>query len=182
MSATSLIHIPTRNSEGLWNVVVETPRGVRHKFKYDPKLHVFSLHHTLPEGMAFPYDFGFLPGTAGEDGDPLDVLLLLRDATFCGCVVPAHLVGVIEAKQREKDGEKERNDRLVAIPDSLRDRDQTRSAKELNPTILKEVEAFFKNYNALDGKQFEVLAVRGPKAAETLVREGMRKFRRRSGK
>src|SRR5205814_1526472 len=97
MNTTSLIHISPRNEEELWNVVVETHRGVRHKFKYDSKLHVFCLHHTLPEGMAFPYDFGFLPGTSGEDGDPLDVLLLLRDPTFCGCVVPAHLIGVIEA-------------------------------------------------------------------------------------
>lgn len=176
------MHIPPRDSEGLWNAVVETPRGVRHKFKYDPKLHIFSLHRTLPEGMAFPYDFGFLPGTRGEDGDPLDVLLLLRDPTFCGCVVPAHLIGVIEAEQREQDGEKERNDRLVAIPDSLRKRDKTRSAKDLNSAVLKEVEAFFRNYNALDGKRFEVLAVRGPDSAEKLAKEGMRAFKKHSRK
>ena len=182
MSIASLIHIPIRDSEGLWNAVVETPRGVRHKFKYDPKLHIFSLHRTLPEGMAFPYDFGFLPRTSGEDGDPLDVLLLLHDATFCGCVVPAHLIGVIEAEQREKNGEKERNDRLVAIPDSVRERNNTRSAKDLNPTVLKEVEAFFRNYNALDGKRFEVLAVHGPGAAERLAKQGMQRFKKHSRK
>ena len=99
-----------------WLVVIETPKLSHNKYKFDEDRAVFILNDVLPEGMSFPYDFGFLPSTLGDDGDPLDILLLTEQPTFCGCVVPSRLVGVIEAEQTETDGESERNDRLVAIP------------------------------------------------------------------
>src|SRR4051812_43955202 len=91
-------------------VVIETPKGCRNKFKYDPKKRCYRLGSVLPAGASFPYDFGFLPGTLGEDGDPLDVLVLMDESAFPGCVVEARFIGVLEVEQ-VKDGERYRNDR-----------------------------------------------------------------------
>src|SRR5438046_2328840 len=98
-----------------WHAIVETPKGSHNKFKFDSELNLFMLGTVLPEGMIFPYDFGFLPATKGDDGDPLDVLLLMDAAAFCGCVVPSRLLGVIAAEQTA-DGTAQRNDRLVMVP------------------------------------------------------------------
>src|SRR3954464_1041429 len=72
--------------EGKWHVVIETPKGSHNKYKYEPELGAFTLAGVLPEGMAFPYDFGFFPSTKADDGDPFDVLLLMDSPAFCGCV------------------------------------------------------------------------------------------------
>src|SRR5690349_6348428 len=79
-------------------VIIETPRGARNKFKFDESLQVFRLSSVLPAGAVFPYDFGYVPGTHGDDGDPLDVLVLMDAPAFCGCLVPSRLIGVIEAE------------------------------------------------------------------------------------
>src|SRR5215212_9852523 len=96
------------------NVIIETPKGQRNKFKYDEKSGLYKLGGVLPAGAVFPFDFGFAPSTLGGDGDPLDVLLLMDEPAFAGCLVPARLVGVIEAEQTEK-GNTARNDRLIAV-------------------------------------------------------------------
>src|SRR3982750_3841183 len=85
---------PYDDGEEVWYVVVETPKGSHNKYQFDPALGGFILKGVLPEGMSFPYDFGFLPSTLGEDGDPLDVLVLSDEPAFCGCVVPARLIGI----------------------------------------------------------------------------------------
>src|SRR4051794_28861688 len=95
------------------NVIVETPMGCRNKYAYDPELGLFQLRKALPEGMVFPFDFGFVPATQGGDGDPLDVLVITEEAAYPGCLIHARLLGVIEAEQKGK-GKAERNDRLVA--------------------------------------------------------------------
>src|SRR3954467_11576289 len=81
------------------NVIIETPRGSGSKFKYEPSLGMVVLHSSLPKGMEFPYDYGFIPSTLGGDGDPLDALVLLDTPVFPGCLVKARLIGIIEAKQ-----------------------------------------------------------------------------------
>src|SRR5262245_5772097 len=81
------------------NVVVDTPKGSRNKYKLDEKLGQWRLSKILPQGMSFPYDFGFVPSTRGEDGDPIDVLLIMDEPTFPGCIVSARLIGVIQAEQ-----------------------------------------------------------------------------------
>src|SRR5437763_17168890 len=83
------------------NVIVDTPKGSRNKFKYDAKKGIFKLAGVLPLGASFPFDFGYIPSTKGEDGDQLDVLMLMDEPAFCGCLVPAKLIGVIEAQQTE---------------------------------------------------------------------------------
>jgi inorganic pyrophosphatase len=80
-------------------VVIETPKGSRNKFASDPKLHIFELKKVLPAGMTFPYDFGFVPSTKAEDGDPVDVLVLMDEPAFPGCVLSCRPIGVIEGEQ-----------------------------------------------------------------------------------
>jgi inorganic pyrophosphatase len=77
-------------------VVIETPKGSRNKYAYDPDEHIFELKRVLPAGMAFPYDFGFVPSTLGGDGDPLDVLVLMDEPAFPGCKLKCRVIGVIE--------------------------------------------------------------------------------------
>jgi inorganic pyrophosphatase len=66
-------------------VIIETPKGSRNKYAYDPKERIYGLRKVLPAGMAFPYDFGFVPSTIADDGDPLDVLVLMDEPAFPGC-------------------------------------------------------------------------------------------------
>jgi len=125
-------------------VVVETPQGRRGKYKFDQQGHFFRISKLLPAGSVFPYDFGFIPGTKAEDGDPIDVLLLMEEPTFPGCVTEARLIGVIEAEQTE-DGAKqpERNDRLVAVATSSIEHRDLHTLREMKPELLKQLEAFF---------------------------------------
>src|SRR5678816_3881477 len=96
------------------NVLVDTPKGSRNKFKYDEERGLFKLGGVLPVGAVFPFDFGFIPSTVGGDGDPLDVLILMDEPAFPGCLVKAKLIGVIEAEQTEEK-KTTRNDRLIAV-------------------------------------------------------------------
>ena len=83
------------------NVVVETPRGNRNKFDFDEEHKLFKLAKVLREGMVFPFEFGFIPSTRGEDGDPVDILVLMDAPTTTGCLLTARQVGVIEASQTD---------------------------------------------------------------------------------
>jgi inorganic pyrophosphatase len=159
-----------------WRVVIETPKSSHNKYKYDPELDCFELARVLPQGMVFPFDFGFLPSTVAADGDPLDVLLLMDQSAFPGCIVRARLVGVIEAEQTERNGTSERNDRLIAVPIQARDFEEVRSAKDMDKNVLKEIERFFINYNKEEGKKFKLLGLHGPHRAKLLAKEGMKQF------
>jgi len=154
------------------NAVIETPGGSRNKFKYDEKIGFFALSGVLPEGMVFPHAFGFIPGTKASDGDPEDILILMDEPTFSGCVVPSRLVGVMEAEQTE-DGELERNDRVLAVAAHSRDYSEVRSLDDLNENVLKEIEQFFITYNKEKGKKFRVLQMRGPRQALKLIKKSL---------
>ena len=153
---------------GRLNVVVDTPKGSRNKSKFDERRGLWLLSKVLPQGMSFPCDFGFLPSTRGGDGDPLDVLLLTDEAAFPGCVVPARLIGVLEAEQTEH-GKTVRNDRLVAVIETPYNPVEYRSLDEVNQQRLDEIEQFFVSYNKTEGRQFKPLARRGADHARALL-------------
>jgi inorganic pyrophosphatase len=154
---------------GTVEIVVETPKGSHNKLKYDAERRAFRLSHVLPIGMTFPFDFGFLPDTAGGDGDPLDVLVLMDAPCPTGCLVDVRLVGVLEVQQRERSGEVVRNDRLIGVAETSATHASTRELSDLPPATLDEIEAFFDQYNRLDGKEFRVLHRRGSRAAARLA-------------
>jgi len=164
----------TNGSKKTVRVIVETPKGRRNKFKFDPDQKCFILGAVLPAGLAFPYDFGFLPDTLADDGDPLDVLLLMDESAFPGCVVESRLIGVLEIEQ-SKDGKAYRNDRIIAVAEKAHDYRDLRSLKDLNENLLKEIEQFFEANSRIKGKEFKLLAARGPKRARRLVEKSRRK-------
>jgi inorganic pyrophosphatase len=96
--------------------VIETPKGSRNKYAFNPALRLFEMRRVLPRGMVFPFDFGFIPATKADDGDPLDVLLMLEESAPQGCIVRIRLLGAIEARERGANRQWERNDRLLAVP------------------------------------------------------------------
>jgi len=155
------------NDDGDLIVIVETPMGCRNKYAYDPDLGLFALKKALPQGMVFPFDFGFVPSTQGGDGDPLDVLLITEEPAYPGCLVHARLLGIIEAEQTAR-GKSERNDRLVAAA-ILGDSISGKELPELDSKLLKQIEHFFVSYNRLEGREFKVLGQGGPKKARKRV-------------
>lgn len=163
------------------NLIIETPKGSRNKFNYDEELGLFKLGGVLPAGAVFPFDFGFVPKTLGGDGDPLDVLLLMDEPAFVGCLVAARLIGVIEAEQTE-DGETTRNDRLIAVASASRTHKQVRSLGTLNEVLVDEIEHFFVSYNDIKQKIFKPLGRFGPQRALKLVAEGEKLYRQQQRK
>lgn len=173
-SAINLDSLPAFDDESEdLNVLIETPKGHRNKFKYDEGRGLFKLSGVLPMGAVFPFDFGFIPSTLGGDGDPLDVLILMDEPAFPGCLIPARLIGVIEAEQTE-DGNTERNDRLIAVAVDSRAHTDIQTLKDLNESIVNEIEHFFISFNEAKGKKFEPIGRFGPDRATRLVEEGIK--------
>jgi inorganic pyrophosphatase len=167
---------PFGEDDATINVVVETSKGSRNKITFDPERGLYELTGVLPVGASFPYDFGFVPSTLGDDGDPLDVLLLMDEPVFAGCLVPARLVGVITAEQRERDGVVERNDRLLAVAEKSRVHADVRGLTDLGDALLEEIEHFFVSYNEIKGKRFQPTGRKGARGARTIVEEGAARF------
>jgi inorganic pyrophosphatase len=157
---------------GNYRAVIETPKGSRNKYRYDASCDCFELATTLPEGMAFPFDFGFIPSTLGGDGDPLDVLVLMDSSVMAGCVLRCRLIGVIEARERERGQRWERNDRLIAVASHARTHEGVKTLSQLRPHTLEDIKEFFVDYNKLHGKKFEVRGEHGPNRAAKCVAQG----------
>jgi inorganic pyrophosphatase len=159
--------------EDLLQVIIETPKGCRNKYSFDPKQEIFLLKAALPAGMVFPYDFGFVPQTLGGDGDPLDVLVLMDEPAFPGCALLTRLIGVIEGEQTTKE-KVTRNDRLIAVAETTHMYAKLRRLKDVPKQTVKEIEEFFVNYHKLQGKKFKPLGRKGPKSAFELIAKGRR--------
>jgi inorganic pyrophosphatase len=153
------------------DVVIETPKGSAQKYDYDPESHFFKLSKILPAGMVFPYDFGFVPHTKGEDGDPLDVIVVSEFCSFPGCMIRCRIIGGIKAEQSEEKGKKKmiRNDRFLAIPKCSSIFEKVKSIEDLPDTIIKELEDFFIDYNKIEGKEFKALKKLDSKEAGKMV-------------
>jgi inorganic pyrophosphatase len=164
---------PFGNKDSLLQVIIETPKSSRNKYAFDPDQEIFSLKKVLPAGMAFPYDFGFLPRTIADDGDPIDVLVLMDEPAFPGCLLLARLIGVIEGERL--DGKKRiRNDRLVAIAEANHMYANIKRLEDLPRHFLKELEDFFVNYHRLEGKQYKLLGCKDVATARTLIKKAQR--------
>jgi inorganic pyrophosphatase len=160
--------------EELLQVVIETPRGSRNKYSFDPEQRVFRLKSALPNGMVFPFDFGFVPSTIGGDGDPLDVLVLMDEPAFPGCVLLVRLLGVMEAEQTEH-GKTSRNDRLISVAETSQLFANFKTVDDLSKQLRTEIEDFFNNYHRLQGKQSRTLSWSKPATAKRLIQEAKEK-------
>jgi inorganic pyrophosphatase len=170
---TRLAPYKSKNSD--LTVIIETPKGSRNKYAYDPEERIFALRKVLPAGMAFPYDFGFVPSTLADDGDPLDVLVLMDEPAFAGCKLTCRIVGVIEGEQGEK-RKAERNDRVVAVESGNHSYAHVKRIDDLGKTFAHEIQEFFVNYHRLTGKEYRILALKGPTAARRCVDKSRKKI------
>src|SRR5437868_1702889 len=164
---------PLNGEDGVVHVVIETEKGSRNKFSYDEKLKVFRLKKVLPEGMSFPYDFGFVPSTLAEDGDPLDVLVLMDEPGRTGCLIECKILGAICGEQT-RDGKKLRNDRLVGVAIPNHTHSDLKDISDLNPALLREIDKFFVNYHQQYGAKFNVIGHCGPKEAMRMVNKAVK--------
>lgn len=174
---TSLATLPSIDEGSRVRVVIEAAAGSRNKLKFDAETGVLVLHAMLPLGTSFPYAFGFIPSTLGEDGDPLDVLVFLDEQVPPGVVVPCRLVGVILAEQSGKHG-KQRNDRLLAVADKSHAYRQVDKLADLDAQVIEEIERFFVFYNAQKGQAFKPLGRHGARRAEAILGKARRAFAR----
>ncbi len=157
------------------NAIIETPKGRRNKFDYSEKHGLFELGGLLPEGLHFPYDFGFIPQTRGEDGDPLDVLVLMDEPAHVGCLLEVRIIGVLMAEQTE--GKKRvSNNRLIAVAVHSYAHEKLTNIDQVNKSILDQVDEFFISYNKSRGKMYTPKGRRGPKHAAELIDAGMAAF------
>jgi inorganic pyrophosphatase len=180
---TDLTALPNRldPETNVCTAIVETPRGCRNKFDYDPDSNLFKLGGLLPEGMMFPFDFGFIPSSLGDDGDPLDIMVLMDAPAHVGCLMEVRIIGIIEAKQTQ-DGKTERNDRLLGVAVHSYDHENLKSISSVSRTLLDQVEQFFVSYNKQRGKKFKVTGTGGPKRALKVLRQGIEAHRIKSKK
>jgi inorganic pyrophosphatase len=162
---------PSTDNDAIVQVIVETPKGSRNKFAYDPEQRIFTLKRVLPEGMVFPLDFGFLPQTVAADGDPEDVLLIMDEPAFPGIAVRARLIGIMEGEQTGENGKKIRNDRLLAVAEATEESSHIRDFAQLPKARLSQIEQFFVNYHRLQGKHYKTLGWKGIDAAERNIKK-----------
>jgi len=153
------------------NVIIETPYKSRNKFDYDKHTDLFKFSKVIPSGMEFPCDMGFIPHTEGEDGDPLDALVLMDETTYPGCLVECRVLGVIKAEQKEKHKKAERNDRFILVPAKMEEYDHLRHIDDLNQHKVRSISHFFENYNKAEGKEFTLKEIAGPDEAHKLIKK-----------
>ncbi|MBR0801878.1 inorganic diphosphatase [Bradyrhizobium jicamae] len=166
---TNVTKLPTWADKKHVYAIIETPRGSSCKLEFDPELDVFTLAKPLMAGLTYPYDWGFIPSTAAEDGDPLDVLVIHDTKTYPGVVLRCVPVGILEVEQTKK-GKKERNDRVFAVPDRSPLETDLKDIRHLPSRAREELEQFFLATDALEDKKLEFLGWRGPGHAIKTIR------------
>ena len=160
-------HAPTRV-----NVVIEIPRDSVNKYEYDKALHVFKLDRTLFSPVHYPGDYGFVPCTLGQDGDPLDVLVLVEAPSFPGCVMEVRPIGVLKMIDQGKKDEK-----VLAVAHSDPFYRQVDDSSQVAPHQLREIEHFFSIYKYLEDKRTEIAGWGNADAARQIIVEGQRRWK-----
>jgi inorganic pyrophosphatase len=153
------------------NVVVEIPEGSRNKYEYDKTLDIFRLDRALHSAIFYPGDYGFAPQTLALDGDPLDVLVLVIQPTFPGCLVAARPIGLLEMV----DGGME-DDKVLAVPVGEPAFDEIHNYTQIFPHTLRKISHFFETYKALEGKSTAVVGWHDAAAARRVVGDSFARF------
>jgi inorganic pyrophosphatase len=169
LTMPNLVNLQPFTKDGDVYVVVETPRGSRAKFDYDPKLKTFTLSKSLLTGLTYPHDWGFVPSTMADDGDPIDIMVVHDATTFPGIVLTCRVIGVLRIGQKSK-GKTERNDRLFAVPRNSHSEQGLKDVRDLSKAIQQELEKFFKATDELEDKELNIIGWKGPKAAVQAIK------------
>lgn len=152
-------------------MVVEIPKNSANKYEYDPALGVFRLDRTLYSPMHYPGDYGFIPGTLAEDGDPMDVLVSADEATFPGCLIEVRPVGILAMVDKDEFDQK-----ILAVPERNPRYDPIHTIDQIFPHVRREIEHFFTIYKELEGRKTEIRGWQGPKEARLAILESRRRF------
>lgn len=165
---TNLIELDSWDEDGRLRVIVEAPRGSTVKLKYNPAVQCFELQRFIA-GAGYPYDWGFVPSTLAEDGDPLDALVLHESATWPGVIIPSICIGVLKLTERKDNAARsQRNDRLIVVPAA---RPVPFAINELESDLRRRLESFFVSTGKLAKKNVSIEGWGDPsEAAKTLAR------------
>ncbi|MDE5095144.1 MAG: inorganic diphosphatase [Trichodesmium sp. St11_bin5] len=144
--------IPAQPKPGLINVLIEITGGSKNKYEFDKDLQAFALDRVLYSSVQYPYDYGFVPNTLADDGDPLDGIVIMDEPTFPGCVIPARPIGMLEMI----DGG-DRDEKILCVPDKDPRYTEVKSLKDVAPHRLEEIAEFFRTYKNLEKKVTEIL-------------------------
>lgn len=147
-----LSRIPAQPKPGLINVLIEITAGSKNKYEYDKELQAFALDRVLYSSVQYPYDYGFVPNTLADDGDPLDGMVMMDEPTFPGCVIAARPIGMLEMI----DGG-DRDEKILCVPDKDPRYAKVQSLQDVPPHRLQEIAEFFKTYKNLEKKSVEIL-------------------------
>ncbi len=139
------------NNDLVYEVLIEIPKGSRNKYEYDEERKMLRFDRMLFSSVHYPSDYGFIPNTLGEDGDPLDVLVLVNEPTFPGCLIDARPVGLFVMYD-----EKGRDDKVLCVPVSDPLWNHIYSLEQVPPHLLDEIEHFFRIYKDLEQKKVRV--------------------------
>ena len=165
----SILRSVANDSQGrLIEVTVEIPSGSRNKYEYDHARRRFVLDRILYSSVHYPCDYGFIDGSLADDGDPLDVLVVISEPTFPGCVVRARPIGVLDMTD-----DKGHDYKILAVAHDDPRWDETRALEDLSPHRLREIENFFAIYKELEGRQTEIAGWLGVDKAEQIIDQAM---------
>jgi inorganic pyrophosphatase len=172
---TDLQALPAFADDDAIHVVIESPRGSTSKFKYDAAHGVMTLSRPLTLGLVYPHDWGFVPSTCASDGDPLDCVVIWDGASYPGVVLTCRVIGLLRVEQTNVEtGDRERNDRLVALPMKAPRCESVRTVFDVDERTRQELERFFLNAVAFEGKELNILGWSGPDDALALLRESVK--------
>lgn len=160
-----------KNAPELVNAVIEIPLEGINKYEYDKKLHVFRLDRNLFSPVHYPGDYGFIPSTLAEDGDPLDVLVLVDTPSFTGCVLEVRPIGVLDMIDQGQPDEK-----IIAVGHGNPRYEDVSEYAQVYPHILKEIKHFFSIYKDLEGKRVEVRGWKDADAARAIISKSQKAF------
>ena len=160
-----------------YRAVIETPKGSRNKFDYDPESNLFILAGLLPEGMMFPFNFGFIPSTLGDDGDPLDIMVLMDAPAHVSCLIDVRIIGIIDAEQTQN-GKTEKNSRILGVAIHSYEHEHLVTISDVSKTLLSQVEEFFVSYNKQRGKKFKITDTGGPKKTLRYLKSGVKAYQK----
>jgi inorganic pyrophosphatase len=167
---------PGAGEPSVANMIVEIPKGRRTKFEVDKATGLIKMDRYLYSSAVYPGDYGFIPQTLAEDGDPLDILVMVNEPTFSGCLIEARVVGIFRMK------DKGQNDfKVLAVPNKDPLFASMRKLDDVPQHFLREVEHFFSTYKVLEGVQIEPLGWANAEAGANEVRESIARFRQTLG-
>src|SRR5947209_1045270 len=155
----------------LVRLIVEIPKNSANKYEYDGKLGIFKLDRALYSPMHYPGDYGFIPGTLAEDGDPLDVLALTDEPSFTGCLIEVRPVGMLNMVDQHESDQK-----IIAVPNRNPRYDQVHTMDQIFAHVHREIEHFFAIYKELEGRTTATLGWGDPREARKVILESRGRY------